>query len=134
MTNIITLTDEQMKALQSGQAITIEPPKTNVEKWQPKDGEYYVNIHSAVPKYKLKTQLFGEVTRLAGLTRQNEEQAEQSAKALLLYARQLAWVNEHYPDYDISKKSYETDLILATLRKDIAYHLINEIQKGNVSL
>lgn len=84
---------------------------------------------SSVTKCK-STQPF----RLAGVEYQTQSQADSAAKAIRAYARQLAWVSEHYPDYNISEKSYETDLILATLPNNIAYHLINEIQKGIVSL
>lgn len=132
MNNTITLTEEQMKALQSGQSITIEPPKPTITKWEPKGGDYVIehlfNSIKCSPGFK------NDMWLNSGLIYQTQSQAEQAAKALRSYARQLAWVSEHYPDYNISEKSYETDLILATLPKNIAYHLINEIQKGNVSL
>ena len=130
MTNTITLTNKQMKALQSGQSITIEPPKPAITKWEPAGGEYTIKTAlDDVVKCK-SAKLF----RLVGLEYQTQSQADSAAKQLRAYARQLAWVSEHYPDYNISEKSYETDLILATLPNNIAYHLINEIQKGNVSL
>jgi hypothetical protein len=92
MSNIITLTDEQMKALQSGQSITIEPPKQVITKWEPKGGKYYiepsndweVSNHSSMKNY-----------RTAGLEYQTQTQAEQAAKALRSYARQLAYLAEN---------------------------------------
>lgn len=85
----LTLDDEQMKALQSGKAITIEPPKLDIQKWQPNGGDYcilkdfsvaLVNNNCTYPKY---------------MTYETQEQAEQAAKALRSYARQLAWLAEN---------------------------------------
>ena len=101
----LTLDDEQMKALQSGKAITIEPPKLSIQKWQPKGGDYcilkdfsvaLVNNNCTYPKY---------------MTYQTESQAEQAAKAIRSYARQLAWLVENSdgwkPDWkDASKGKY----------------------------
>lgn len=101
----LTLDDEQMKALQSGKAITIEPPKPGIQKWQPKGGDYcilkdfsvaLVNNNCTYPKH---------------MTYQTQEQAEQAAKALRSYARQLAWLSENSdgwkPDWkDTSKGKY----------------------------
>ena len=126
----LTLTDKQMKDLHSGQSITIEPPKVFTARWEPKGGDYTIYGDFKVERCGMNTESF----RLAGMEYQTQFQAEQASKALRSYARQLAWVSEHYPDYNISEKSYETDLILATLPNNIAYHLINEIQKGIVSL
>ena len=101
----LTLDDEQMKALQSGKAITIEPPKPSIQKWQPKGGDYcilkdfsvaLVNNNCTYPKH---------------MTYQTQEQAEQAAKALRSYARQLAWLAENSdgwkPDWkDTSNQKY----------------------------
>ena len=130
MSHTIQLTAEQFEALQSGQPITIEPPKPAITKWEPAGGEYTINT-ALDDVVKCKS---AKPFRLAGLEYQTQSQADSAAKQLRAYARQLAWVSEHYPDYNISEKSYETDLILATLPNNIAYHLINEIQKGIVSL
>jgi len=133
--NTITLTDEQMKAIaeafEKGQSITIEPPKPVITRWEPKGGKYL--IRRKLEGASLDSSIIPEEI-ISGLRYQTLIQAEQAANALRSYARQLAWVSEHYTDYNISEKSYETDLILATLPSNIAYHLINEIQKGNVSL
>ena len=130
MNHTIQLTAEQFEALQSGQPITIEPPKPAIIKWEPKPGRFTADI-SAVKSYESTST---KEYQLAGMEYQTKFQANSAAKAIRAYARQLAWVSEHYPDYNISEKSYETDLILATLPNNIAYHLINEIQKGIVSL
>ena len=133
MSHTIQLTAEQFQALQSGQPITIEPPKPAIQiaKWKPIEGNY------CVVNYCLSADYYNKPPSNAadsGLTYKTQSQADSAAKQLRAYARQLAWVSEHYPDYNISEKSYETDLILATLPNNIAYHLINEIQKGIVSL
>ena len=89
----LTLTDEQMKALQSGKAITIEPPKPVITKWEPKGGDYcilkdfsvaLVNNNCTYPKH---------------MTYETQEQAEQAAKAIRSYARQLAWLSENEDEY-----------------------------------
>lgn len=90
---IITFTKEQVKAIADafsrGESITIEPPKPVITKWEPKGGDYcilkdfsvaLVNNNCTYPKY---------------MTYQTQEQAEQAAKALRLYARQLAWLEEN---------------------------------------
>ena len=101
----LILDDEQMKALQSGKAITIEPPKLGIQKWQPKGGDYcilkdfsvaLVNNNCTYPKH---------------MAYETQEQAEQAAKAIRSYARQLAWLVENSdgwkPDWkDTSKEKY----------------------------
>jgi len=89
MTNTITLTDEQMKALQSGQSITIEPPKP-ATKWEPKGGGYTIGLNFSIINYQSTEKI-----RLLGLAYQTQQQAEQAAKALRSYARQLNWISEN---------------------------------------
>lgn len=92
MSNTITLTEEQMKALQLGKSITIEPPKPAITKWEPKRG-----------KFILQSDLDGSYSApgcsvpyiLAGLTYATEAKANSAAKALRAYARQLAWLAEN---------------------------------------
>ena len=92
MNNTITLTDEQMKALQSGQSITIEPPKQSITKWEPKGGDYKVKYDLTGPT--LDTSIM--ISELqSGLRYNNKSQAEQAARALRSYARQLAWLAEN---------------------------------------
>ena len=131
MSHTIQLTAEQFQALQSGQPITIEPPKPVIQiaRWNPIGGEFSISNSFSVLGIKTEDEV-----KKSGMKYKTKDQAENAAKQLRAYARQLAWVSEHYPDYNISEKSYETDLILATLPNNIAYHLINEIQKGIVSL
>jgi len=90
MNNTITLTDEQMKALQSGQSITIEPPKPVIAKWEPKGGNYSIGLNFSILNY-----LSTPKTKEVGLEYQTQFQAEQAAKALRSYARQLAWLAEN---------------------------------------
>jgi hypothetical protein len=89
--NTITLTEEQMKALQSGQSITIEPPKPIITKWDPKGGRYTIYGDFRVEYSGINAETF----RLAGTEYQTQTQAEQAAKALRSYARQLAWLAEN---------------------------------------
>ena len=96
----LTLNDEQMNALQSDKAITIEPPKLGIQKWQPKGGDNcilkdfsvaLVNNNCTYPKY---------------MSYETQEQAEQAAKAIRSYARQLAWLSENSdgwkPDWQVT--------------------------------
>ena len=91
MPNTITLTDEQMKALQLGKSITIEPPKPTVTKWEPKPGTFTIELISLVG-YEAQSN---DMYRLAGAEYQTKSQANLAAKQLRAYARQLAWVSEH---------------------------------------
>lgn len=106
---IITFTKEQVKAITDafsrGESITIEPPKPVITKWEPKGGDScilkdfsvaLVNNNCTYPKY---------------MSYETQEQAEQAAKALRSYARQLAWLAENSdgwkPDWkDILKEKY----------------------------
>ena len=120
MPNTITLTDEQMKALQLGKSITIEPPKPAITKWEPKRGKFIV-----------QSDLDGSYSApgcsvsyiLAGLTYATEAKANSAAKAIRAYARQLAWLAEnddgwiadwsnthqckHYVYYDCNNSRWE---------------------------
>lgn len=91
MTNTITLTDEQMKALQSGQSITIEPPKQSIQKWEPKGGDYTIYGDFKVERCGMNTESF----RLAGMEYQTQSQTDSAAKAIRAYARQFAWLAEN---------------------------------------
>ena len=106
MKNTITLTDEQMKALQSGQAITIEPPKPVITEWEPKGGFYCIYGDLSIDYVKLPSNNYIK----SGMTYKTQSQAEQAAKALRSYARQLAWLAENddgwvadWNDYDQGK-------------------------------
>ena len=92
MNNTITLTDDQMKALQSGQSITIEPPKQFIQRWEPKGGQWLISA-ALNDSYSIENK-HNEYS-LSGLRYQTQEQAEQAAKALRSYARQLNWLNEN---------------------------------------
>lgn len=85
MNHTIQLTTAQFQALQSGQSITIEPPKPAITKWEPAGGRYII--------------YFGEDTAKAGIEYQTQAQASSAAKQLRSYARQLAWVSEHYDSW-----------------------------------
>ena len=91
MNHTIQLTAEQFEALQSGQPITIEPPKPAITKWEPAGGEY--TIKAALDDVvKCKS---AKPFRLVGLEYQTQSQADSAAKQLRAYARQLAWFAEN---------------------------------------
>ena len=94
MNHTIQLTTEQFQALQSGQPITIEPPKPTIQiaKWRPIEGNY------CVVNYCLSADYYNKAPSNAadsGLTYKTKSQADSAAKALRAYARQLAWVAEN---------------------------------------
>lgn len=81
MNHTIQLTAEQFEALQSGQPITIEPPKPTITKWEPIGGNYCISFSNNLSK--------------AGFAYNNSSQADSAAKAIRAYARQLAWLAEN---------------------------------------
>lgn len=92
MNHTIQLTIEQFEALQSGQSITIEPPKPAITKWEPMGGHY------CIANYYLSADYWDNTPKGAipsGLAYKNIAQAEHAAKALRAYARQIAWISEH---------------------------------------
>lgn len=92
MNHSIQLTAEQFEALQSGQSITIEPPKPAITKWEPVGGHY------CVINYCLSFSYWDTAPREAttsGLSYKTQSQADSAAKAIRTYARQLAWLAEN---------------------------------------
>ena len=94
MNPTIQLTAEQFQALQSGQPITIEPPKPVIPivKWEPIEGNY------CVVNYCLSADYYNKAPSNAaasGLTYKTQSQADSAAKQLRAYARQLAWLAEN---------------------------------------
>lgn len=94
MNHSIQLTAEQFEALQSGQPITIEPPKPviPIAKWEPIEGNY------CVVNYCLSADYYNKAPSNAaasGLTYKTKAQADSAAKAIRAYARQLAWLAEN---------------------------------------
>ena len=94
MNHTIQLTAEQFEALQSGQPITIEPPKPAIQisKWKPIEGNY------CVVNYCLSALHYNKAPSNAadsGLTYKTQSQADSAAKQLRAYARQLAWLAEN---------------------------------------
>lgn len=92
MNHTIQLTAEQFEALQSGQPITIEPPKSAITKWEPVGGHYCV-INYCLSAGYWDTAPGGAIASV--LSYKTQSQAEQAAKALRSYARQLAWLAEN---------------------------------------
>ena len=92
MNHTIQLTAEQFEALQSGQPITIEPPKPTITKWEPIGGHY------CIINYCLSALHYNKAPSNAsasGLSYQTKSQADSAAKQLRAYARQLAWLAEN---------------------------------------
>ena len=87
MSHTIQLTAEQFKALQSGQPITIEPPKPAIPKWEPRGGNIQITASLNVTGKWEPTS--------AGMCYPNTNKANSAAKALRAYARQLAWLAEN---------------------------------------
>ena len=92
MSHTIQLTAEQFEALQSGQPITIEPPKPAITKWEPVGGHYCV-INYCLSAGYWDTASGGAIA--SGLSYKTQSQADSAAKAIRVYARQLAWLAEN---------------------------------------
>ena len=119
MNHTIQLTAAQFEALQSGQPITIEPPKPAITKWEPAVGKYIIHTELDL---QLRNQTFAPY-KLLSLGFQTADQANLAMKALLSYARQLAWLaenddgwvadwskdqNKYYVTYSHEKAKFET--------------------------
>ena len=91
MDHTIQLTAEQFKALQSGQSITIEPPKPAITKWEPIGGKCI--IHTEL-ELQARDQTFVPY-KLLSLGFQTVDQADLAMKALHSYALQLIWLAEN---------------------------------------
>ena len=115
MNHTIQLTAEQFEALQSGQPITIEPPKPTTTKWEPRGGNIQITASLNVTGKWEPTS--------AGMCYPNINKANSAAKALRSYARQLAWLaenddgwvadwskdqNKYYVTYSHEKAKFET--------------------------
>ena len=91
MSHTIQLTAEQFEALQSGQPITIEPPKLAITKWEPKPGIFTLRLALGTSFLSYSEDSY----RLAGMEYQTQSQANSAVKQLRAYARQLAWLAEN---------------------------------------
>ena len=92
MNHTIQLTAEQFEALQSGQPITIEPPKPTTTKWEPIGGNCCVINYCSSTDYSYKVPSNAVAS---GFTYKTRAQANSAAKAIRAYARQLAWLAEN---------------------------------------
>ena len=92
MNHTIQLTAEQFQALQSGQPITIEPPKPAITKWEPIGGNCCVINYCSSTDYSYKAPSNAVAS---GFTYKTRAQANSAAKAIRAYARQLAWLAEN---------------------------------------
>jgi len=128
----ITVTDEQIKLLQSGESIIIEPIANKYAKWNPKGGTFQIESDMSVNE----NQSWRDYA-LAGMEYEEEAEAQKAAKILRSHARHLAWLSEnddgwkadwsnghqlkHYVYlHEDSKKSYQ----IASSR---SYHNLNGI-------
>ena len=115
MSHTIQLTAEQFEALQSGQPITIEPPKPTITKWEPRGDNIQITASLNVTGKWEPTS--------AGMCYPNINKANSAAKAIRAYARQLAWFaenddgwvadwskdqNKYYVTYSHEKAEFET--------------------------
>ena len=92
MNHTIQLTAEQFQALQSGQPITIEPPKPTIIKWEPIGGNFLIK-NALNGSYHMANCTSNHIS--AGLTYKTQSQADSAAKQLRAYARQLAYLAEN---------------------------------------
>lgn len=95
MTKTIELTDEQWRALQRGESITIKPPK---KQWEPEGGSMIVQSTGAVHQ-----ELMGIAQQNFGTAYPTVALAERAAKLMRPHHRLVAYALEHWPDYEVPK-------------------------------
>ena len=123
MNHTIQLTAEQFEALQSGQPITIEPPKPTIAKWEPIEGNY------CVVNYCLSADYYNRAPSNAadsGLTYKTQSQANSAAKALRSYARQLAYLAENDDGWVADWNDYEQNKYFVNYN-----HYHKKMRRGN---
>lgn len=86
----ITLTDEQIEALQKGEDITISAPCKKVEIWEPKGGGWYIDSLGEVCRGELNAQ-----SQKFGVEYQTKKQAEKAGDLMRSHHRQIAWLIEN---------------------------------------
>ena len=86
----ITVTDEQIKLLQSGESIIIEPLNKTIDKWNPRGGTFQIESDMSVNENQSWRNY-----ALAGMEYEEEAEAQKAAKILRSHARQLAWLSEN---------------------------------------
>ena len=91
----IELTDEQFAAIQNGESIVLEPPKSKVEPWEPAGGQWHIHGNGKVHRFGRALRPYKE----AGTSRECRERAEVDALKLIAYARELAYQHEVAPNY-----------------------------------
>ena len=99
MNHTIQLTAEQFEALQSGQSITIEPPKQIITKWTPQHEKdsYFIDFSDEsinCMSYNFESYYGKRLSRL-GFTYKTRKQAVKASYLIRSYARQLAWLAEN---------------------------------------
>lgn len=106
MSHTIQLTAEQFQALQSGQPITIEPPKPAIQiaKWGPIGGKFLIS-GALDSSYSIENK-HNEYSA-SGLRYQTQSQANSAAKAIRAYARKLAWLAENDDGWIADWNDYE---------------------------
>ena len=122
MNHTIQLTAEQFEALQSGQPITIEPPKPVITKWEPKPGAFTIDLISLVSYEAFSINEY----RLAGAEYQTQSQADSAAKQLRAYARQLAWLAENDDGWIADWNDYKQNKYFVSYN-----HYHQKITRGN---
>ena len=122
MSHTIQLTAEQFKALQSGQPITIEPPKPTITKWEPKPGVFTLRLAFGTSVISYSDDSY----RLAGMEYQTKSQADSAAKQLRAYARQLAWLAENDDGWVADWNDYEQNKYFVNYN-----HYHKKMRRGN---
>ena len=100
----------------------VEPPKPVITKWEPKGGDNcilkdfsvaLVNNNCTYPKY---------------MSYETPEQAEQAAKAIRSYARQLAWLSENSDGWKPDWKDASKEKCYIYYEEKTNYYSINASQ------
>lgn len=153
MTNTIALTDEQAEALENGESITIEPPKSKPKKWVPKEGSWYIGTTVQSPLQVV----CNPASNNTGLYRDTKKDALKAGLAIRTHNRLLAYVAEfdrgweadwdddgqikYYVYYnkfiEVWDYAYSPlDFVLSTvyMSEQCAYELVDKLNSGEVVL
>jgi hypothetical protein len=100
-------------------------------KWEPKGGEYYIEIDGCVNKSLNSTHC----ARMFGIERETEEQAEHAVEWMRKFNRLMCWVEENAPGHEMSIEFYsDSASIRFTATPKIIDDLRTKIRDGVVEL
>jgi hypothetical protein len=93
--NLITDIEAKIAEIESNK-MEVAPVKCAPVKWEPKGGDYYIDLAGNVHGSSSVEQ-----SRLFGIERETEEQAEHAAEWMRKFNRLMCWFEENAPVHEI---------------------------------